>query len=107
MVSGFLSGLSGSPLNSTCYINNFIDGHGDLCRNGYMKNIKFYRMNSGLTQLDVEKKINISNCWLSLLENGHRKPTDNVLKALAEVYGVSTTDLLGDFVVGDAKGAAA
>lgn len=106
MVSGFLSGLSGSPLNSTCYINNFIDGHGDLCRNRYMKNIKFYRMNSGLTQLDVEKKINISNCWLSLLENGHRKPTEKVLKALAELYGVSVDDLSGDFVL-ESGGAAA
>jgi len=71
-----------------------------------MTKLRFYRMNSGLTQLDVEKKINISNCWLSLLENGHRKPTEKVLKALAELYGVGVKDLSGDFVL-ESGGAAA
>lgn len=69
-----------------------------------MTSLKFYRMNSGFTQLEVEKKINISNCWLSLLENGHRTPTEKVLKALAELYGVSVKDLSGDFVLEPATG---
>jgi len=71
-----------------------------------MLNLKFHRMNAGFTQLEVEKKINISNCWLSLLENGHRTPTDKVLKALAELYGVSVEDLSGDFVLDQATGSA-
>ncbi len=62
-----------------------------------MTNLKFHRMNAGLTQLDVERKLNVSRCWLSLLENRHRKSTDKMLKSLAELYGVGVSDLRGDF----------
>ncbi len=79
---------------------------GDLSHNRAMTKLKFHRMNSGLTQLEVEKKINVSNCWLSLLENGHRKPTDKLLKALSELYGVRVKDLSGDFVLDPATGSA-
>ena len=63
-----------------------------------MTNLKFHRLNSGLTQLAVEHKLQVSNCWLSLLENGHRKPTPKLLKSLAELYGVGVGDLRGDFI---------
>ena len=71
-----------------------------------MTNLKFHRLHSGLTQLDVEKKLQVSNCWLSLLENGHRKPTDKLLKSLAELYGVGVGDLKGDFVLNAREAAA-
>ena len=77
----------------------------DLCLKWVMTNLQARRMYEGYTQFEVvallaEKQgVKTSTCWLSLLENGHRKPTDKLLKSLAELYGVGVSALKGDFVL--------
>ena len=57
--------------------------------------LKKKREELGLTLRDVEKKIAISNAYLSQLEN-HKitKPSPTILKQLSQVYGTSYQRLM-------------
>jgi transcriptional regulator with XRE-family HTH domain len=58
---------------------------------GYIKRL---REDRGLTLRQVEKKVKISNAYLSQVERGMRAiPTFKILEKLADVYGVSISDL--------------
>jgi HTH-type transcriptional regulator, competence development regulator len=55
------------------------------------------RDDRGLSQRDVEKKTNkvVSNAYLSQIENDQiKKPSPNILNALAELYGVAYEELM-------------
>jgi transcriptional regulator with XRE-family HTH domain len=55
------------------------------------------RTDRGLSQRDVEKKTDkvVSNAYLSQIENDQiKKPSPNILHALAELYGVSYEHLM-------------
>ncbi len=59
---------------------------------GYLRNLRKER---GLTLRDVERKVKISNAYLSQIERGERNiPTLKVLSKLSEAYGVSFADLV-------------
>lgn len=50
-----------------------------------------------LSQRDVEKRTNkvVSNAYLSQIENDQiKKPSPNILNALAELYGIAYEDLM-------------
>lgn len=52
------------------------------------------REDRGWTLRQVEEKAKVSNAYLSQVERGERNiPNFNVLKRLAEVYGVEVSDL--------------
>lgn len=56
---------------------------------------KALRESKGLTLRDVERKIDISNAYLSQLESGKVKhPSPNILHKLSEVYLVSYASLM-------------
>lgn len=55
------------------------------------------RDDRGLSQREVEKRTNkvVSNAYLSQIENDQiKKPSPNILNALAELYDVSYDDLM-------------
>lgn len=53
--------------------------------------LKDLRAKKSLTQLDVAKKLNITESYYSLIENGERqqKMTIDLAQKLADVFGVS------------------
>jgi len=56
------------------------------------------RDDRGLSQRDVEKQTNkvVSNAYLSQIENDQiKKPSPNILNALAELYDISYENLMG------------
>lgn len=55
--------------------------------------LKKLRENKGLSTREVYELAKVSNSYLSLVENGHRRASAVVLKKLASVYGVSYLDL--------------
>lgn len=55
--------------------------------------LKKLRENKGLSTREVYELAKVSNSYLSLVENGHRRASAIVLKKLAPVYGVNYLDL--------------
>lgn len=53
--------------------------------------LKQQRRNSGLTQLEVSRKLNISEGYYSMIEKGERMPkmTIDIAKKLSQILGVS------------------
>lgn len=49
--------------------------------------LKEKRQNAGLTQTNLAEQIGISRSQLSLMESGKRKPSYDVLKKIAAVFG--------------------
>lgn len=56
-------------------------------------NVKKYRQLKGLTQKQLADKVGISGAFLSLIEQGKNKPSDDNLKKISEVLGVSVQEL--------------
>jgi transcriptional regulator with XRE-family HTH domain len=57
------------------------------------KNMKQLREAVGLTQKQVANKTNKTETYISLLENGNRNPSDKLKKELANLYGVSISEI--------------
>ena len=60
------------------------------------KNIAAYRRNAGITQAELARKINYSDKSVSKWESGNGVPDVLVLMRLAELFGVSVNDLVGE-----------
>jgi transcriptional regulator with XRE-family HTH domain len=58
------------------------------------KNIKKYRKQRNITQIDLAKKLNVSNAWLCKLENGNRNTTIFRLSEIANVLNITLMDLI-------------
>jgi transcriptional regulator with XRE-family HTH domain len=58
------------------------------------KNIKKYRKQRNITQIDLAKKLNVSNAWLCKLENGNRNTTIFRLSEIANVLNIKLMDLI-------------
>ena len=58
--------------------------------------IKLARMHRGLRQLDVSRRIGVSESYLSKIETGRIVPRDQLLVKLADALGVAATELLGE-----------
>lgn len=56
--------------------------------------LKAARVNKGLTQVDVAKKVRKSKNTIVNYENGKSTPDIETGKALAALYGVSVDDLI-------------
>jgi len=54
-----------------------------------MSKIKKLRILNGFTQMEMAKKLGISQSLYSLIENGKRKPSKKVVKKIEEIFGVS------------------
>lgn len=57
--------------------------------------IKSLRETEGLTQIQLSKKLNISNTTLSQYENGQRVPGDEIKTKIAIIFDVSLDYLMG------------
>lgn len=57
-------------------------------------NIKHLRLKAGLTQVELAKKMNVTQATVSLWENQVNRPTRKLHKKLAKVLGVTVDELL-------------
>lgn len=62
---------------------------------GMSKKLKELRIERGLTQGQVSKRIGVTSSMVSAYENGIRQPSFEILIKLAYLYGVSSDYLLG------------
>lgn len=53
------------------------------------KNIKRYRLESGISQREMEKKYCISRTYLCKLESGKHCPSIETLRLLAKAFGIT------------------
>lgn len=51
--------------------------------------IKKLRILSGLTQVQMARKLDISQSLYSLIENGKRKPSKEIAEKIEKMFGVS------------------
>ncbi len=58
------------------------------------KTIKLLRKNRNLKQSDLAKKLDITTTGLSLIENGHVKPSKNRIVKICEVFDIPETFLM-------------
>lgn len=56
--------------------------------------LKRLRRQKGLSQIEVAKKLNVSSTTICLWESGERNPSQNHIKKLCKMYGVSPADIL-------------
>ena len=65
-------------------------------KNRIAQNLTFYRENAGQTQLELAEKLNYSDKSISKWERGEGLPGIFVLTQIADLYGVTVNDLLGE-----------
>jgi len=60
------------------------------------RQIKSLRLKEGLSQEALAEKVGISQTYLAALENAKKFPTDRVMEALSEAFGVRYFELFLD-----------
>lgn len=60
----------------------------------FSKNLKYYRLRKQMTKKDLAEKANITPMAITNYENGERKPSMEILKALAAALDVRVSDFL-------------
>lgn len=60
----------------------------------FSQNLKYYRLKNNLTKKELAEKVNVAPMTISHYESGQRKPSMEILKALASVLGVRVSDFL-------------
>lgn len=79
-------------INLFCDIFSIMRSEVEL-RHQVAKNLLYYRKLNNLTQSSLAKKLNYSDKAVSKWERGETLPDVYILSCLAELYGVSLTDL--------------
>lgn len=70
----------------------------------FAQRVKKLRTDAGLTQGEVAKKVGLTNRAVGAWEAGRAKPRLDVMNALADLFGVPVSELLGESqVVGASK----
>ena len=62
----------------------------------FEENLKSLRERNNLSQIELSKKIGLSNVTLSQYEKGVRKPDIQTLALIAQFFNVTTDNLLGN-----------
>ena len=56
--------------------------------------LKYLRNRSGLTQMEIAKKLGVAKSTISMYENGQREPEFETLESLADYFNVTMDFLL-------------
>lgn len=62
------------------------------------KKLKSLRELASMSQKDLAEKIEVSTVMISQYENNKKMPSRETIKKIAEVFGISSSDLIGDSV---------
>ena len=63
--------------------------------NKFSENLKYVRLESGMTRMELAKKLNVSVRLVAYWECGQRECNFDMLLAIAEVFSISVDWLLG------------
>ena len=77
------------------WYDDSMDNNIEISKN-IAKNLIFYRKEAGLTQAELAEKINYSDKSISKWESGNGVPDVYTLMQMAELYGVTLNDLVGE-----------
>lgn len=64
-----------------------------------MNGIRYLRIKHDLTQEELAKKIGITRQYISEVEIGKRSVSDKIALKLADVFGVSVSEVRGENIV--------
>ncbi|MBF7094289.1 helix-turn-helix transcriptional regulator [Streptococcus sp. HF-1907] len=67
------------------------------------RNIKDFRKNSGLTQRELAKKLQVAPTAISAWELGRNQPLMDKLEQMAQIFGVKKSELLGEYTAENSK----
>lgn len=63
-------------------------------KNNFAHNLKYYRKKNLMSQGELADKLNVTHQAVSYYENGLRTCSFDMLIEIAELFGISTDDLL-------------
>ena len=63
--------------------------------NKFSENLKYVRAESGMTRMDLAKKLNVSVRLVAYWESGQRECNFDMLIAIADIFSISVDWLLG------------
>lgn len=66
--------------------------------NNFANNLKLFRKNLGLKQIEIAEKIGVAKSTYSQYENGQREPNVLTIKKIANVLNISGDELLGLYI---------
>lgn len=61
------------------------------------ENIKRFRNEKGLSQIDLGKILGVEQAYISMLETGRRKPNNRMIFALGNIFKVSILEIDPEF----------
>jgi len=56
--------------------------------------LRLFRINSGITQVDMAESLDLSPSYYTKLESGHKPLTDDLIESLRTQYDIEPDDLL-------------
>jgi len=65
--------------------------------------IKKQRQEKGITQEQLAEKVEITTVYLSKIENGHVRPTIELLESICEILRLDIGDLFSNISIGSAQ----
>ncbi len=68
---------------------------GDCNVMAFGEKLRDLRLKSGMTQLQLADKVNVTKSVISYYEHKDKKPSPDILIKFAEIFGVTTDYLLG------------
>lgn len=63
-------------------------------KSNFANNLRYYRKKNSMSQGELAEKLNVTHQAVSYYENGLRTCSFDMLIEIAELFGVSTDDLL-------------
>jgi len=54
----------------------------------FIKNLRFWRKKSGISQLKLSEMVNISPNYLNAVENGKNFPSPEIIQSIADILGL-------------------
>lgn len=63
-------------------------------KSNFANNLRYYRKKNSMSQGELAEKLNVTRQAVSYYENGLRTCSFDMLIEIAELFGVSTDDLL-------------
>lgn len=57
--------------------------------------LRKYRLNNNMTQEQLANELGVAKTTISMWESGDRKPDIFMLKKIADLFGITTDELLG------------
>ena len=80
---------------SYSYLDNLMTEDDEVFFKQLGKRISILRKEGGLTQVQLADIFNISQQHMAAIEMGRRKATASAIPSLAQIFGVTTDELLG------------